>query len=153
MLFLDINDFMKSDEPVLAFDFAVDLSQLDDAFSAVSISGKIKNVAGEFRFSATVQGQYATVCDRCLDPVLLDLTAVLDTVIAPERSEDDSVIVTDGRIDLCRTIYDALVLSLPSKILCCPDCRGLCSMCGRNLNDENCECFHGTADSPLVVSE
>ncbi len=31
---------------------------------------------------------------------------------------------------------DAVALGLPEKILCRPDCAGLCGECGKNLNDE-----------------
>jgi uncharacterized metal-binding protein YceD (DUF177 family) len=30
---------------------------------------------------------------------------------------------------------DALVLTLPEKVLCRPDCAGLCEVCGASLND------------------
>ena len=44
--------------------------------------------------------------------------------------------VTDDRLDLSAWARDASALELPDKILCRPDCAGLCPVCGRNLNDE-----------------
>ena len=37
-------------------------------------------------------------------------------------------------------------LALPMKPLCRDDCRGLCSMCGANLNRSTCDCKHDFAD-------
>ena len=44
--------------------------------------------------------------------------------------------MTDDRLDLAGWARDAAALALPDKILCRPDCAGLCPVCGRNLNDE-----------------
>jgi uncharacterized protein len=44
--------------------------------------------------------------------------------------------VADDRLDLSGWARDASALELPDKILCRPDCAGLCPVCGRNLNDE-----------------
>jgi uncharacterized protein len=44
--------------------------------------------------------------------------------------------LVDDRIDLSAWARDALILALPDKILCRPDCAGLCPVCGRDLNTE-----------------
>ena len=37
-------------------------------------------------------------------------------------------------------VRDEMILDHPIRILCRPDCRGLCLFCGVNLNEENCDC-------------
>lgn len=139
-MFLDLNDFIKSMQAQLPIAFDIDLSEIDPAFKHVRMEGVCKNTVGVFLFKAEITGDYDTVCDRCADDVTLHLTATVDTVITPESSEDDSVLISGGRVDLTRTAYDALVLALPGKILCNEDCKGLCYTCGKNLNRETCDC-------------
>ena len=140
MRFLDINDFSRRDGDSLPFEESLDLSEIDSSFSEVRISGKLRNVVGVMTFRATVTGVCTAACDRCLEPAVLPLSTELKTVLTLESSEDDSVAVESGKIDLEKTAYDALVLSLPSKILCREDCLGLCSACGKNRNDGECGC-------------
>ncbi len=140
MRFLDINDFSRSDGESLPFDEAVDLSALDPSFREVRIVGKLRNVVGVMTFRATVSGTCVAQCDRCLEDALLSLTADLKTVLTLDSSEDDSVAVENGKIDLEKTAYDALVLELPMQILCKEDCLGICPTCGKNRNVGDCGC-------------
>ncbi len=140
MRFLDIHDFSRNDGESLPFDIAVDLSETEPAFSQVRLVGKLRNVVGVMTFRATVTGVCNAVCDRCLEPAVLSLSSDLKTVLTLDSSEDDSVTVEDGKIDLEKTAYDALVLALPIQILCKEDCLGLCPVCGKNRNDGDCGC-------------
>jgi len=140
MRFLDINDFSRRDGDSLLFDEALDLSSAEPSFSDVKICGKVRNVVGVMTLKATVSGVCTAPCDRCLEDAVLPLEAELKTVLTLESSEDDSVAVESGKIDLEKTAYDALVLSLPTKILCKEDCLGLCPSCGKNLNEGQCGC-------------
>ncbi len=140
MRFLDINDFSRSDGESLPFDEQVDLSSAEPSFTEVRITGKLRNVVGVMTFRATVSGVCTVPCDRCLEDAVLPLQTDLKTVLTLGSSEDDSVTVENGKIDLEKTAYDALVLALPTKILCKEDCLGLCPSCGKNLNDGDCGC-------------
>ena len=140
MRFLDINDFSRRDGDTLLIDQQIDLSATEPSFSEVRVTGKLRNVVGVMTFRATVSGIYIGQCDRCLEDAVIPLQSELKTVLTLDSSEDESVSVEDGRIDLELTAYDALVLELPIKILCKEDCRGLCPSCGKNLNSGDCGC-------------
>ena len=140
MRYLDINDFSRRDGDTLLIDEAVDLSATEPAFSEVRVVGKLRNVVGVMTLRVTVFGTYVSTCDRCLEEAVIPLQSELKTVVTLSASEDESVYVENGRIDLELTAYDALVLEVPLQILCREDCRGLCPSCGKNLNDGDCEC-------------
>ena len=140
MLYLDINDFSRNDGADLPIDVQFDLSATEPSFSDVRMVGKLRNVVGVMTFRVTVTGTYVGSCDRCLEEAVIPLEAELKTVVTPNSSEDESVAVQDGRIDLEQTAYDAFVLEIPIKILCREDCRALCPSCGKNLNDGDCGC-------------
>ena len=43
-------------------------------------------------------------------------------------------------VTIDQDVRDEIILEHPIRILCSPDCRGLCSFCGANLNQETCNC-------------
>jgi uncharacterized protein len=89
----------------------------------------------ELRFTTRLVGP----CFRCLDDAALELTVDAREYQATSPGESEELrtpYVTDDRLDLAAWARDAVALELPDKILCRPECAGLCSVCGRNLNDE-----------------
>ncbi len=97
-------------------------------------------------------------CDRCAEefdrPVAAD--AIVQVLIQdpPGDEEDDEVdgIVYAGRrgtnADLTEEIVDALMLEVPLRRLCSPDCKGLCPYCYTNLNEGTCE--HAGMEQPAA---
>ena len=77
-------------------------------------------------------------CYRCLGDAVLELPISGREYQA--ESPDDEQLTTPyihgANLDLSAWAHDAVALALPEKILCRPDCAGLCFVCGKNLNDE-----------------
>jgi uncharacterized protein len=87
------------------------------------------------RFRARLHGP----CMRCLADAVLDV----DVDAREYQAADDdaaeelrSEYVADGRLELSTWARDAVALGLPDQILCRPDCAGLCTVCGKDLNVE-----------------
>ena len=78
-------------------------------------------------------------CVRCLADAGLDVS-VHDRQYQATSPDGDEELRTpylvDDRLDLSVWARDAVALALPDKILCRPDCAGLCPVCGRDLNAE-----------------
>jgi uncharacterized protein len=76
-------------------------------------------------------------CMRCLEPAGLDVDVEAREIdqISAEDSELRSPYVTDDELDIGRWAHDAVMLTLPTQILCRPECLGLCPVCGESLND------------------
>jgi DUF177 domain-containing protein len=85
-------------------------------------------------FTARLHGP----CYRCLGDAVLELP--IDVHEYQAESADDDELTTpylhDDNLDVSAWARDAVALALPEKILCRPDCAGLCPECGKNLNDE-----------------
>lgn len=77
-------------------------------------------------------------CMRCLGDAVVEETLNLREYQAtsPDTDELTTPYLTDDRLDVSGWARDSLVLALPDKILCRPDCTGLCTVCGKNLNEE-----------------
>jgi uncharacterized protein len=77
-------------------------------------------------------------CYRCLGDAVLDL-AIHGREYQAESPEDEqmtSQYLSGGNLEVSAWARDLVALALPEKILCRPDCAGLCAVCGKNLNDE-----------------
>jgi uncharacterized protein len=91
------------------------------------------------------------VCARCARPLTHPLEAEI-LVYADRRGQDDprdevaleqegSVHYHDGsELDLAGPIREAIILEEPPLVLCRPDCRGLCPVCGQDRNEGTCSC-------------
>jgi uncharacterized protein len=89
----------------------------------------------ELRFHARLHGP----CFRCLDDAVLDVDVAAREYQAESPGGDEELqtaYLQDDKLDLSGWARDAVALELPDKILCRPDCAGLCPVCGKNLNDE-----------------
>jgi uncharacterized protein len=89
----------------------------------------------ELRFATRLHGP----CYRCLDDAVLELPIAAREYQAtnPEGSDElRTQYLVDDKLELAAWSRDAIALALPDKILCRPDCAGLCPVCGKNLNDE-----------------
>jgi len=108
-----------------------------------------------------VQGEIATQveiqCVRCLAPIFCSLTVRLADQFArnPEALDQEQnpvfPILGKGTIDLAPPLREHILLDLPLHPLCRPDCRGLCSQCGANLNEAQCECSQEEIDPRLAM--
>jgi uncharacterized protein len=106
----------------------------------------------ELRFTARLHGP----CFRCLDDAVLELPIDVREYHATSPGEADelkSQYLDEDLLDLAAWARDAVALALPDKILCRPDCAGLCPVCGKNLNDEPHEHEDASTDSRWAALE
>jgi uncharacterized protein len=77
-------------------------------------------------------------CYRCLGDAVLELPIRAREYQAesPEDEQMTTPYISGANFDVSQWAHDSVALALPDKILCRPDCAGLCGVCGKNLNDE-----------------
>ncbi len=147
---LALTDIIHRPGASIAFSQCVDLSDLQygntkPVTEPVKAQGIVRNTADVLMMKGTITTCLHGVCDRCTGEFTRDVAIDLDVVLVEELSNEDS---EDERVfpveadtvdleDLVRTVF---VLNLDSKMLCKPDCKGLCCRCGKNLNEEACAC-------------
>lgn len=114
-----------------------------------------------------IQGWVKTVldlrCCRCLDHFPFPLTSQIDMTLFPEtdvvqeeeielEKEDlETGLFSGEEIDLSGLIREQILLNVPYKALCHDECKGLCSQCGTNLNENDCRCNRKGGDSAFDV--
>ncbi len=112
------------------YDYAVDEGPLA---ARLEISRNAAGYAMRINFEASITGP----CVRCLGDARV--AVAVDTREVDQALADDeelrSPYVSEGLLALADWAHDALALALPLKLLCRPDCTGLCTVCGISLND------------------
>lgn len=99
-------------------------------------------------------GELSGPCVRCLEDAALGIEIDAREVDQPPSADEElrSPYVSDGALDVQRWANDALVLALPAKPLCRPDCAGLCVVCGESLNDADPEAhLHERSGDPRMA--
>lgn len=116
---------------------------LDDG---ISYDAVFTNAGDGILLTGMVRANVTGTCDRCLDPARFEIAGELQDYYLfhePEGAgeDDDFELLPEDRIiDLAEPVSDAVVMDTPFVVLCRPDCRGLCPVCGCNLNRESCDC-------------
>ena len=120
--------------------------------SPFTLVGKIENLGDCLELEGRVSGSLELVCSRCLEPFQMDFDVDVFEIYTnhPEIAEADEYEETNlfngDEIDLTPQILKQVFLEIPMKILCKPDCLGLCSQCGANLNQGECGCDRDDID-------
>lgn len=111
--------------------------------SSVHVKGMICNRAGVVGLSFSADFTLHIVCDRCLKELDRDYHYDFShTVVMSSNGNNDEYIVAESEsIDLNDIVSMDLILEMPSKFLCKEDCKGLCMMCGCDLNESECNCL------------
>ena len=118
----------------------------------VKIKGAAKNRAGVVFIELTAEYTISAPCDRCAADIERKESLPLTYVVVQETEGEDTedfVVAEDQKVDLDPLVRDDIVIRYPSKLLCSPDCKGLCPNCGKNLNEGDCDCAKEQTDPRL----
>ena len=117
----------------------------------------------QFRLVGSVKTTLELPCSRCLEPFTLPVDQTFDLRYQPhadntgegerEIEEDDltTAFYEGDEIDLGQLMREQFYLALPMKPLCAADCKGLCPICGTNLNRGACVCSRNWEDPRLAA--
>jgi uncharacterized protein len=133
---------------------------------AGNVTGRIllRNAGQEIVARGSLRAVALLPCSRCLRehevPVEFDFseTCGLTQIDEPRSYVSDSdgdepapiPMLDGGTVDLSELVRQLLVLNLPDRSLCSPDCKGLCPQCGADLNLTTCDCNRQATDPRLA---
>lgn len=149
-MFLPIIDIPEEGQSV---EFTTDVQVLDsDVFVPVSIHVSILRVGETVFMKGNLQASVSLTCSRCLKRYTRDFDTSFNVRYAPikrealekehelTKDELDISYYSEGIIDLNELAAEQLILMLPMKSLCKDECKGLCMICGTDLNESQCNC-------------
>ena len=110
----------------------------------VEIDGEITDGGNVFNVKGKIKCRKFFICDRCLKESSEEQLHEFEEEVEAGNIEDDIV-------DLTELIRDTIIASQPIQNLCKPDCKGLCSVCGADLNEGECGCDRFIIDPRLTA--
>ena len=97
-------------------------------------------------------------CDRCLEQVAVKIPYEIEQKLDLKKSDtervqdlDENDYLTGMDLDVDRLVYLEVLMSWPLKVLCKEDCKGICSRCGKNLNEGPCGCAEEPKDPRMAA--
>ena len=160
MMKLDVEGSSFSLGESRMFSFAVTPESLDMGEAAhhfdgaVRVDGTVMNTGSSMRVAGTVRTRRRFVCDRCLAEGEREITLDFSEDYAKTPGETDEAVRYDGdAIMLDDLVRDTLLVAEPLRELCKSDCKGLCPVCGQNLNEGTCGCDSFVPDPRLAALE
>lgn len=126
------------------------------SYTAVPVGeGFIVNNAGALTLRGTLSAAMRCVCDRCAAEFDREVSYPLNIPLASELQDEenpDYFLLEGDELDLEELLETVFILNMDTRFLCREDCKGLCSRCGKNLNEGPCDCRTGS-DPRLAVLE
>ena len=145
---LNLKELLSGAKSRLPFEYVIDLSELDffgehPFKTGVHITGEVTMLAGIPILNFSLQAELLTLCASCGKPARRRFTLSEERVLSdkPTDAENDEVALYHGDLlELDTVVTDAVVLGVDIRILCKDDCKGLCPICGADLNEGDCGC-------------
>ncbi len=128
------------------FTFEPEISLSDDISldtPGIAVSGKIENNTGIVSLSGVAKFSATVICSRCAEPFKQSFEIPVEHLLVKaleDEDNDDYIVVENSVLDIDELVREDVIFSLPLRFLCNEDCKGLCSKCGKNLNEGKCDC-------------
>ena len=134
----DVRNFLKNGRTPYTAQFTADMKKMDfDGYSVadpVDICFEAFNVQDGIEMHLHIQAQVQSECARCLEPVTESYSFSREYLIRERDLEDSDCelpLDADGCMEIEVLAYQELIFEVPRVLLCTPDCKGLCPICGK----------------------
>lgn len=151
-------------EEGLEFDLKDNIqSDVVNIISPITASFRLDKVGEEVIAKGVLSGDVELQCSRCLKNFPLRISSQVNVIYEPAKDisrgeqhelkseELDTVFYTGDMFDTDDLLREQLILNLPMKPLCAPDCKGICPQCGIDLNVSGCDCKAKEIDTRFEV--
>ena len=164
-MLLNLTDVLTSEEKTRSEDIAIEMEVFESRMGRFVITEKtplhleMRNTKpGCAEVTGHAEITQLMCCDRCLKemPVKISLDFVRN-VFSPdvndsEIADDSDTGLMDGyQMNIEVLVYNELLMNQPEKVLCKPDCKGICKKCGKDLNEGECGCDTFVPDPRMAV--
>ncbi len=148
---INLTELMEEQKKVLELHLVYEMESIrylgDDIkfISPISFNGKVYHLNQDIYIEGTIEGIAELTCYRCLKKFHKNIIGTIHEKLIKKESlpvadGEDDLVIKNNTIDIATVIENTLILSLPMKIICNDQCKGLCPVCGINRNDHTCHC-------------
>jgi len=115
---------------------------------SVNVDATLEKTGRQFFLRARIHTTGSFACDRCTAQFALPLSPEYRMYYVPDEADavafdpSEVQVIPAGLpvIDLSEDVRQTVLLAVPLKLLCRPECKGLCPRCGADLNSGFCTC-------------
>jgi uncharacterized protein len=145
---ISISSIVKANGAILDIEFSDNIEGLNsvgDEFQfndPVTFKGQLMNYDGLLKLVGHLETKYTAKCHRCLNDIERKIAVDIKESFYNKGSSDsiEGYTYEGNYIEIDKALRDNIILNIPSRHICIPDCKGLCPKCGKNLNTGICEC-------------
>jgi uncharacterized protein len=158
-MLLDLKNVFLNDGEQLKINYQLDFTEIDidGVFpfkTPIDVTATAGNRASLVSININAVFDYTRNCDRCGEEFTKHMNMNFTHNLAQtlvDDGNDDYIETPDFKLELDEIIISDILLSLPQKNLCQSDCKGLCTICGHNLNTGECSCDKRQIDPRLEI--
>ncbi|MCR2046881.1 DUF177 domain-containing protein [Acetatifactor muris] len=162
-MFVNLSDVLTSEGMQLKKEIPLEMNVFECRGERFEITGRtpvslvITNAGpGRAKIEGGMELTLQAGCDRCLTEVPVELKLEFDRVALmpggkPTEAEDEVALTEGYQLDTEAFVRNEILINWPVKILCREDCKGICPVCGQNLNMRDCGCDTFVPDPRMAV--
>ncbi len=164
-MFVNMTDVFTSEDKVVTIQAEMETKEVSVGGEEYKLTDKspltltlINLDRGKARIAGQVNITLQMYCDRCLKPVSEKISLDFSReVYAPDRVEemseeaDDQIFMDGYQLNVEDLLINEIIINWPMKVLCKPDCKGICRQCGKDLNTGTCSCDTFVPDPRMAV--
>ncbi len=148
-MLINLSKLLSGDQTSLTEQVTVEMDNFVSALGTFPVTGKTSfplTVSKVDNDKFLIEGETAVTlqipCDRCLEPVAVEIPLMIQREYDKNASEEDAEeeLVVGYNLDTEQLIYWEILVNWPMKTLCTEACKGICKKCGANLNHSSCTC-------------
>lgn len=117
----------------------------------ITVRGTVLYTGHGYRVEGVIRCRKAFACNRCLEPCEKEQETAFSEEFRRMAGDDDGNVFDGDAIDITGMVRDTLLAAQPLSNICRPDCKGLCPVCGANLNHGDCGCERFVPDPRLAA--
>lgn len=164
-MLINLSDILSRDGESLQREIMTEIESFDSKLGnfpvkektpiCFTITNKGKKV---LQISAKGTLSFLIPCSRCLADIKTDIHLNIEREVDMKQSEDERIeeldennYITGGNLNVDLLVYNEILINWPLRILCRVDCKGICSHCGKNLNEGSCDCQNENLDPRMAA--
>ena len=164
-MLINLSDVLSEQHKTIERDCPLDMVEFKSELGTFPIGEKenahivVQHVKGrELLIKGKAELTIIIPCDRCLADVPVKFELEFTKNVDLDESNDAKVDELDEKnyidgyhLDVDKVLYNEILIGWPMKILCSDDCKGICNVCGQNLNEGTCDCEDTSLDPRMSV--
>ena len=164
-MLINLSDVLSEHHKTIEETVSVEMTEFKTSFGCFPIVDKqplhiiVKHIKQrELSIEGKVDLVLEIPCDRCLESVKVSFQLEFIKNVDLQESDDEQSEELDEKnyidgynLDVDKLLYNEILIGWPMKILCSEDCKGICNVCGQNLNEGTCECEDTSLDPRMSV--